>query len=464
MNHNVPASFRDKSGFVFKEKGIFYRQINLSYKQHYEHLMTSGLYEALTPKGWLLPHAELSDTMDNVSVSSDAYKIIRPMQLDFISYPYSWSFGMLKDAALLTLKIQKQALKYGMILKDASAYNVQFVGSQPVFIDTLSFEVYTEGDAWVAYGQFCRHFLAPLALMAYKDVSLNKLLMTHLDGIPLPLASKLLPWKSHLNIFMALHIHLHARTQVRLQDKKVEKKRKTLSKNALLQLIDSLESAIKKLNWQSKATEWHDYYDKSVGKTYLEHKKELVTAFLEETAPKTGRVLDLGANDGTFSHLAAKIGSHVLSFDIDPACVEQNYRNLKAQQERRITPLIADVTNPDPAIGWQNRERTSLWERTNTQTTMAMALIHHLCISNNIPLSMVAKWLSQITDNLIIEFVPKTDEKVQILLQNRLDIFDDYTIDNFIIHFSQYFDIKKQATIPPTERILFLMSKSTTIK
>lgn len=462
MKHKVEASFRDKSGFVFEDEGIFYRQINHSYKNHYEHLMTSGLYKVLTPKRWLLSHEELSDA-DSMK-SDEAYKIIRPVQLTFISYPYSWSFGMLKDAALLTLKIQKLALKYGMILKDASAYNVQFIGSQPIFIDSLSFEIYTEGVAWMAYGQFCRHFLAPLALMAYKDVSLNKLLMAYLDGIPLPLASKLLPLKTHFNILIALHIHLHARTQVRLQDKKVGKNHKSLSKNALLQLIESLESAIKKLNWRPKATEWHDYYDKSVGKAYFEHKKDFVKVFLEQTAPYTGRIMDLGANDGTFSQLAAKIGKDVLSFDIDPACVEQNYQTLKIQKDTRITPMIVDVTNPDPAIGWQNQERTSLWKRTNAQTTMALALIHHLCISNNIPLSMVAKWFSQITDNLIIEFVPKTDEKVQILLQNRLDIFDDYTIDNFIIHFSQYFDIKKQTTITPTERILFLMSKTMTIK
>lgn len=459
IKNRVEASFRDKSGFMFEENGVFYRQVHHSYKQHYSALMTSGLYEALTKKGWLLEHKELSEIKNSSLALDDAYKILCPKQLSFISYPYSWSFGMLKDAALLTLKIQKLALVHGMILKDASAYNVQFVGSSPVFIDTLSFEIYTEGEAWIAYGQFCRHFLATLALMAYKNVSLNKLLIAHLDGIPLPLASKLLPWKTYFNIHLALHIHLHARTQVRLQDKKIEKSHKSLSKNALLQLVQSLESAIKKLKWHSKATEWHDYYDKSVEKVYFEHKKDLVTAFLEETAPITGRVLDLGANDGTFSQLAAKVAKDVLSFDIDPACVEQNYIKLKSEKETRITPLIVDVTNPDPAIGWQNQERTSLWKRTKAQTTLALALIHHLSISNNIPLSMIAKWLSDISTHLIIEFVPKTDEKIQILLQNRVDIFEDYTIDNFINQFERYFIIKKQVIITPTERILFLMIK-----
>lgn len=454
MRQRVDSSFRDKSGFVFEENGIFYRQINHSYEPHYTALMISGLYEALTKKNWLLPHNELTDTIE-----SDAYKIIRPEQLSFISYPYSWSFGMLKDAALLTLKIQKLALKHGMTLKDASVYNVQFVGSRPIFIDSLSFEVYTEGSAWVAYGQFCRHFLAPLALMAYKDVSLNKLLIAHLDGIPLPLASKLLPAKTFFNINLALHIHFHAHTQVRLQDKKIEKNQKSLPKNAIFNLCESLESAIKKLNWQPQATEWQDYYDKSVGKAYFENKKTLVMAFLHEITGEIGRVLDLGANDGTFSQLAAEVSKYVLSFDIDPVCVEQNYQRLKAANETRITPLMVDITNPDPAIGWHNQERESLWQRTHSKTTMALALIHHLCISNNIPLSMIAKWLSEISNNLIIEFVPKSDEKVQILLQNREDIFDDYTIEHFMNQFSQYFVIQKQTAITPTERVLFLMNK-----
>jgi hypothetical protein len=455
MKHKLESSFRDKSGFVFEENGVFYRQINPPYQPHYDALMASGLYEVLTEKSFLLSHRDITETVQ----SADAYKILCPDQLSFISYPYSWSFGMLKDAALLTLKIQKLALKHGMTLKDASAYNIQFVGSRPVFIDSLSFEVYTEGGAWTAYGQFCRHFLAPLALMAHKDVSLNKLLIAHLDGIPLPLAAKLLPWKTRFNINLALHIHLHARTQVRSQDKKADKSPKPLPENALLNLCESLESVIKSLNWLPKATEWHDYYDKSVGKAYFENKKELVTDFLAQTLPNTGRVMDLGANDGTFSQLAAKVSKDVLSFDIDPACVEQNYQRLKSEKETRILPMIVDVTNPDPAIGWQNRERASLWERTNAQITMALALIHHLCISNNLPLSMVAKWLSEITENLIIEFVPKSDEKVQILLQNRADIFDDYTIDNFIHQFSNYFNIKKQTMIMPTERVLFLMIK-----
>lgn len=453
MKHRIESSFRDKSGFMFEENGFFYRQINHSYAPHYSALMTTGLYERLVKKNWLLPHQELTASHE------EAYKIICPQQLSFISYPYSWSFGMLKDAALLTLKIQKLAIKHGMTLKDASAYNVQFIGSRPVFIDSLSFEVYTEGSAWAAYGQFCRHFLAPLALMAYKDVSLNKLLIVHLDGIPLPLASKLLPTKTFFNFNLALHIHFHARTQVRLQDKKIEKNQKSLPKNAVLNLCKSLESAIKKLYWQPQATEWQDYYDKSVGRAYFEHKKTLVTAFLHEITGEIGRVLDLGANDGTFSQLAAKVSKDVLSFDIDSVCVEQNYQRLKAANEFRITPLRVDVTNPDPAIGWHNQERKSLWQRTHSQTTMALALIHHLCISNNIPLSMSAKWLSEISNNLIIEFVPKTDEKVQILLQNRADIFDDYTIENFIHQFSQYFNIKKQTTITPTERVLFLMNK-----
>ena len=202
------SSFRDPSGFVFTSSNKYFRQVNNYYKKDYDLLISSGLYEELVKTNRLLPHEET--TRITPINSSESYKILCPQQLSLITYPYSWSFSMLKDAALLTLSIQKTAIEKGMTLKDASAFNVQFVGSHAVFIDTLSFEQYIEGVPWVAYGQFCRHFLAPLSLMANKDISLNKLLIGNIDGIPLPLTSKLLPLKSYFNIGLLLHIHLHA--------------------------------------------------------------------------------------------------------------------------------------------------------------------------------------------------------------------------------------------------------------
>jgi len=206
----VSGSFRDPSGFLFYLNGQIYRQINTEYQQEYELLMHSGLYDELCSQKMLVPHEEVSQ---DLALNDKAYKVIQPHQLPFISYPYEWSFSQLKDAALLTLSIQQMSLKKDMVLKDASAYNIQFFQCRPVFIDTLSFERYDEGTPWCAYRQFCQHFLAPLALMSRTHIGLNQLLRLYIDGIPLDIASSLLPLSSKLNFSLGLHIHLHAKSQ-----------------------------------------------------------------------------------------------------------------------------------------------------------------------------------------------------------------------------------------------------------
>jgi hypothetical protein len=451
------SSFRDSAGFVFTVSNEYFRQVNFSYKEDYDLLMSSGLYDELVNTNRLLAHEEtLQITPINVL---ECYKILYPKQISLITYPYCWSFSMLKDAALLTLSIEKTAIEYGMTLKDASVYNVQFIGAQPIFIDTLSFEHYTEREAWIAYGQFCRHFLAPLALMAKKDVSLNKLLMVNIDGIPLTLTSKLLPLNSYLSIGLLLHIHLHAKSVEHFNDKKTSDATKPFSKKSMLQLIENLEDCIKNLKWQPRNTEWFDYYDKSVTSEYSKKKYQAVEHFLKKTS--STRIVDWGANDGKFSALAAEYASEVVSIDSDPACIELQYQRLKKNGVTRITPLIVDIMNPQPAIGWDNIERKHLLKRLNADTIMALALIHHLRVSNNTPLSMIAYFFSKYCQNLIIEFVPKSDDKVITLLQNRKDIFEDYTLAGFLAAFSEYFNVLEQVALNPTDRILFLMEKRT---
>ena len=188
----LASSFRDPSGFVFRHDGEIYRQVNKSFSEQFENCIKSGLYDALISRGFLIPHEEVTN-QDAIPRTDACSHLITPKQIPYISYPYEWSFSQLKDAAILTLKVQAQALKYGFSLKDASAYNLQFIGNKPIFIDSLSFEPYVEGEPWIAYRQFCQHFLAPLALMAYVDIDFARMLAVHIDGIPLPLASKLLP-------------------------------------------------------------------------------------------------------------------------------------------------------------------------------------------------------------------------------------------------------------------------------
>ncbi len=451
----LSASFRDPSGFLFSQNGILYRQINRAYSKDYARLTESGLYEKLVKAGLLIPHSEV----DQVPAESDlAFKVIQPERVPFISYPYEWSFSQLKDAALATLSIQKRALKLGMSLKDASAYNIQFVRGRATLIDTLSFEIHKEGEPWVAYKQFCQHFLAPLALMACRDVRLSQLLRIYIDGVPLDLASELLPAKTKFNLGLLTHIHIHAGAQKRYSDKAVAPRKGGMSKQALTGLIESLEATVKKLTWKPAGTEWGDYYEKTnYTDAAFEHKKQLVKDWSEEKKPAL--VWDLGGNTGVFSREAASSGAFTVSFDIDPAAVEQNYRMVKTQKEQNILPLVLDLTNPSPALGWDNAERDSFGTRGPADMALALAVIHHLAISNNVPLPQLADFFAAHCKWLVIEFVPKPDSQVRKLLASREDIFPNYTREGFEAAFSTRFTIHKSEAVRDSERVLYLMSK-----
>jgi hypothetical protein len=365
----------------------------------------------------------------------------------------------LKDAALTTLKIQKKALDFGMSLKDCSTYNIQFTRGKPILIDTLSFEKYNEGKPWVAYRQFCQHFLAPLALMSCKDIRLSQLLRIYIDGVPLELVSLLLPFRTHFKFSLLSHIHFHAKGQKYFANKTVKASNYKMSRFSFLSLIDSLRSATKKLRWQAEGTEWADYYkDTNYSSDAFQHKKQIVSKFLNDINPKN--VWDLGANEGTFSRIASDKGIQTISFDIDPVAVEKNYIECVRKGETNILPLVLDLTNPSPGVGWENRERMSLIERGPADTVLALALIHHLAISNNLPLDKIADFFDKICyESLIVEFIPKSDSQVQKLLSTREDIFLDYTKQTFESKFKIYYEIKNSVKIKNSDRILYLMNK-----
>jgi len=452
---NVPGSFRDPSGFLFHYNGEIYRQVNTVYRENYDLLMTSGLYHELARDELLIPHEEVGDV---TPPADKCYKLIRPKPIPFISYPYEWSFSQLRAAALLTLEIQKRALAFGMSLRDSSAYNIQFQQGKPILIDTLSFEEYQEGEPWIAYRQFCQHFLAPLALMSYTDIRLNQLLRIYIDGIPLDLVNSLLPFRSRLHLSLFTHIFLHARSQRRFADKEVDSGGRTMSRLSFRGLIDNLESAVRKLTWKKCRTEWGDYYeDTNYSPTALGHKKEIIEEFLDRVKP--GFVWDLGANIGLFSRVASGRGIPTISFDIDPAAVEKNYLQTVKTGETNLLPLLLDLANPSPGLGWENRERNSLIERGPVEMVFALALIHHLAISNNLPLIKVAEFLSSICAYLVIEFVPKEDSQVKRLLSSREDIFPDYNQENFESEFGQYFTIEDSVEINDSHRRLYLMRR-----
>jgi hypothetical protein len=447
-----PGSFRDPSGFLFTRDGVLYRQVNTAYREHYDLLVGSGLYRHLTDTGLLVRHEDVDIPPAEPGAS---YKILRPVPVPFISYPYEWCFGQLKDAALATLAIQKAALDHGMSLKDASAYNIQFLGGRPVLIDTLSFEK-LQLKPWVAYRQFCQHFLAPLLLMSLKDPRFGLLSKTFLDGIPLDLAAMLLPVSTRLKPGTAMHIHLHASSQKRYETKTVDVKERPISKHALAGLADSLESLVRKTGFRRKKTEWGDYYEETnYSEAAFDEKKKIVSDFLDIVKP--AKVWDLGANTGVFSRLAGARGIPTVAFDIDPLAVELNYRQAVSGKETNILPLVLDLANPSPSIGWANEERSSWLERGPVDAVFALALIHHLAISNNLPFDRIARLLHRICSWLVIEFVPKSDSQVRRLLATREDVFPGYTQPDFEREFGRYFRLEKTVPVAGTERTLYLM-------
>ena len=449
------SSFRDKSGFLFYQNNILYRLIDISYKEHYDHLINSELYNKLSEKNLLIAHEEIND----LKLDHDYYKIIKPEKIPFISYPYEWSFSQLKDAALLTLRIQKGAMKYGMTLKDGSAYNIQFLNGKPILIDTLSFELYEDGQIWKPYKQFCQHFLAPLALMSKKDIRLNLLSKTFIDGIPLDLTAKLLPKTTFGNFGLMAHIHAHAKSQKHYEDKEdTTIKEQTISKRSFEGLIENLESSIKKMTWNEDKTEWGDYYsDTNYSEKSFEEKKKIISSAIETINPKI--VWDLGANTGIFSRLASNQGINTISFDIDPLAVERNYLESTKNNEQNILPLISDLTNPSSNIGWNNDERQSFLERGPADLVFALALVHHLAISNNVPINKIAEFFSTISKSLIIEFIPKSDSQVKRLLSTREDIFENYNEQNFEEEFSKFFKIISSKKLDDSQRTIYIMEK-----
>lgn len=448
------ASFKDPSGFIYQDNGTIYRQINPIYKKDFDFLINSGLYERLKKEKLLISHSEVDIKYAH---NKKAYKVIKPKFIPFISYPYGWSFSMHKDAALLTLKIQKIAMEYGMSLKDASAFNIQFLDGCPIFIDTPSFEKYREGLPWVAYRQFCQHFLGPLSLMTYTDIRLSQLFKIYLDGVPLDLVSKLLPKSTYFNMMLLLHIHIHAQSQNKWADKQVNVKKQNIkiSKIQLLALLDNLSTGIEKLKLKETKTEWGDYYTfTNYDKVAFDNKSQIVRKFIKISKPKT--VWDMGANDGHFSRISANYGAKTVAFDIDPIAVEKNYLEIKKSKEKNMLPILLDLVNPTSDYGWANEERIALIKRGPADTVMALALIHHLAIGNNLPIRKIAKFFSKLGRFLIIEFVPKKDSQVKKLLASREDIFPDYTQEYFESEFGNFFTLLYKNKVKNSLRTIYL--------
>ncbi|MFD0836866.1 class I SAM-dependent methyltransferase [Mariniflexile aquimaris] len=454
QNHS--ASFRDPSGYVYLDDGVIKRHINPIYFNQYKSLNEQGIFEKLIRAELLIKHKEVSQNDNEI--------VLQPEQIPFITYPYEWSFNQYKEAALLTLKIQKFSLDHGFSLKDASAFNVAFYKGKAIFIDTLSFDFYRENLPWRAFKQFITHFLGPLVLAHYHGAQALKLMNNFIDGIPVGIISSMLPFKTKLNPFLYSNIHLLAKYENKHnEDYQGKIKTITLSKKGQLNIINSLYDYIKKLSIKEHS-EWGDYYNKTnYSISAFSQKSNLIDTWIKKL--KTETLIDIGGNDGTFVRRIKYPIKQALVCDIDYNAVDLNYKNLKIGKETYMLPFIQDILNPTAAIGFNNKERQSFLERIQAfkpDVTLALAIIHHMTLSGNIPFDMSADFFASFSKYLIIEFPKRDDSWVQRLLSSKGEFqnhFKFYTIENFRKDYVNYFETIDEICIDNSERVLFLLRR-----
>ena len=456
QNNTSPhqASFRDPSGYMFYDGDVLRRAINPIYFRQYNALKDSGFFKTLIKNKLLIPHTQ--------TTVSDQQIVITPEPIAFITNPYEWSFEQYKHAALHTLKVHKYALSKGFILKDASAYNVTFHKGSPVFIDTLSFDFYEKDTPWRAYKQFITHFFGPLVLASYHGTEIFKILQTHIDGIPVKLIASLLPGKSKLSSTIYTNIHLLAKMErTHSEDYKAETKIAKLSLKAQNNIIDNLFDFIKKLSIKEE-TEWGNYYDKTnYNDAAFLGKKTLIEDWVTALNPQ--RLIDIGGNDGTFARTVVTKVPHVIVTDIDSNAVGYNYKQIQQNKETNMLAFVCDVLQPAPGIGLNNSERNSLVERLqdySPDVTMALALIHHITLSGNVPFDRSAQFFAAFSKHLILEFPTREDSWVSSLLVRKREFmnhFDFYNQEAFEDGYKHYFDIQKKETVPGTKRVLYLL-------
>lgn len=450
------SSFRDPSGNIFKENNVILRRINPLYFPQYKSLKESDFYNKLFDSGLLIPHTEES--------ADDTAIIIRPENIPFFSYPYEWSFTQYKHAALHTLKLQKYCLQHGYSLKDATAFNITFHKGKPVFVDSLSFDFYTDGEPWRAYKQFLMHFFAPLLMAKYYGNDMLKSLGQYIDGIPLDKVAKQLPFTARFNPVVYTNIYLTAKYDAKFSNSVGGKEKEVkISKTSQIKILDSLYDYIKDLKLNEK-TEWKDYYDiTNYDAQSFEYKKTLVKEWYQSL--NVSKLIDLGGNDGTFSRVLKDLAKEMLVTDIDPNAVDQNYIQVLKNKETNILPLVSDLLNPSPGIGFNNDERSPLLERikgNGYDVTMALALIHHISLTGNVPFEMSAKLFASLTPYLIIEFPDREDSWVSFLLKSKREFegyFDSYNKANFEKEYSAYFDVIESRLIPNTQRTMYLLKR-----
>ncbi len=455
MNKEL-ASFRDPASILFFDNFHYYRGIGNDYLKHFEHFKTSGLKERLTSENLIINFDEINDEEGQLGQGYSNF-FLRTKRLPFISYPSEWSFSQYKEAALLTLKICQIALKYGMILKDASAYNIQFYGIKPILIDLTSFEIYESGSPWKAYYQFCKHFLAPLFLSSKKNFHLQKLMGYFIDGIPLRITVSLCSFTDFFNWGFLIHLYLHSKVEnIEVRGREIH----NLKPKKLENIFIHLNNVIENLNWNQPITTWGKYNEFN---TYNLIDKEAKVKIINKYINVLSNVkvaVDIGANNGTFSELLTSNGIYTIAIDMDEVAVERSFLKSKEGLNTQILPLHINFSNPTPSIGWKNEERNSFLARLKyIDLIQALAIIHHLVISDDITFEKIVALFADSCRYLIIEFIHVEDIQVQRMLITKPHHRKYYNQNNFETAFKDRFKLIEKTAIAEMSRDLYLYEK-----
>ncbi len=455
-----PGSFRDPDNRIFTADGQVFRVFNRRGAADISGLIHSDTFEGLVDQGMVVSTQVLepADIPGSIASMPEQALVVRHERIPFISYPYEWSFEMLKDAGALTLDLALRLLDHDYILKDATPYNVQFTGHRPVFIDVGSFEPYEEGPPWDGYNQFCRLFLNPLLYERYVGRNFQHLLRSSPDGVDpgelramLPLRSK---WTKTVFTNVVLQDSLSKRFEASAKASSAVSGH-VIKRDAIRRMIRGLRSSAAKQRSKVRRSAWSDYEsDNTYDQRSEEAKREFVESALKRAQP--GVVWDLGSNTGAYSLISARHAGYVVAFDRDPQVVDAFYSRLRDDPQRpsNVLPLVMDLVNPSPGQGWGHTERKSLADRGNADFFLALALMHHMVISGEVPINSVLEWLASVAPAGVIEFVPRDDPMAQRLLLRRSRSHGEYSADGFESALGRYFTVGERAELP-NGRILY---------
>ncbi len=456
------GSFRDRDGRIYLQDERVFRGLSASAMENFAAIRETAFYRKFSASGSLIKTSKL-----NVADNPLAEHLQQPWagfleheRVEIISYPYEWTFGMLKAAALLQLQLTQAAIEEGFTLKDATPYNVQFVGAKPVFIDIPSFEPLAEGAPWSGYRQFCEMFLFPLMLQAYKGVQFQPFLRSRIDGVDVQTACRLFGFRDRFRKGVMAHVWLQAKLDRRYggSSENIRSSLKSAGFNRELILVNirKLKKLVNRLQWEGDGSEWGDYTSfHNYSDDDHVRKEEFVARCVQDVKP--GTVWDIGCNTGQFSRIAAQHGRQVVATDIDHFAVERLYRDPRTPAN--VLPLVHNVADPSPNWGWRNRERRDLQYRSQPDMVLCLALIHHVVITANIPLAEFIDWLAGLSGQLVIEYVSRADDKVQTLLRNKEDKYWDYHRDYLEQQLERHFRILQRIELREGQRQLYWCEK-----